>query len=186
MTAEQTNLLPLEKAREFRQGYFLRLGALTGFVLAFLIAAHGALLVPSYIYISEQEGFAKARLDELSASLASSEEEAMSARLSRLTKDASALTAFAASPSAASVIRSVLSVPHAGILLSSFSYSPASAGGDGRLVVSGTASTRESLRAFHAALSGLSFVSNADLPLSSYAKETEIPFTITLTGPLSP
>ena len=182
-----TNLLPEARARDFRHGYFIRLTVLATLAFAAVILVHGALLVPSYLYVSEQEQLAKARLEELSASLASSEEEAMNIRLTRLTADASRLLSFASSASAAEVIRAVLSVPRAGVSIQSLSYLPSSNGAaDARLTMSGAASTRESLRAFHQGLSALPGVTQAELPLSAYAKETDIAYTITLSGTLSP
>jgi Tfp pilus assembly protein PilN len=52
--------------------------------------------------------------------------------------------------------------------------------------ISGIADTREDLRSYESALSALPFVTNADLPISDYAKASAIPFTITLTGSLAP
>ena len=59
-------------------------------------------------------------------------------------------------------------------------------GNDGKMVLTGIASTRETLRTYVTTLSRLPYVSNAEVPISVYAKESLIPFTLTLTGSLTP
>ncbi len=54
------------------------------------------------------------------------------------------------------------------------------------MTVSGMAATRDALRQYATALGGLPYVSKADLPISAYAKDSDITFTITLTGTLTP
>ena len=81
----------------------------------------------------------------------------------------------------------MLFVPHAGITLTNISITPpAVAGGAGKLIISGEAATREALRAYDLALSSLPFVSNVDLPISAYAQTSNILFSMTLTGTLTP
>ncbi len=48
------------------------------------------------------------------------------------------------------------------------------------------AQTRDALRGYVEALNQLPYVSKADLPISAYAKESAIPFMVTLTGSLQP
>jgi hypothetical protein len=52
--------------------------------------------------------------------------------------------------------------------------------------ITGVADTREDLRGYDAALSALPYVSSVDLPISVYAKSSSIPFSISLTGSLTP
>ena len=186
MAHNLTNLLPFERARAFRQAYFLRFAALTALVLAILIAAHAALLAPTYLFVSERAALAKEELAAISASLASSEEAEMNARLTRLSEDVARLSEYTSAPAASSVLRSVLALPRSGISLSGLSFTPGQGGADGRMVLTGTASTREALRQYHKSLTALPGVKNADLPLSAYAKETDISFVVTLTGSLTP
>lgn len=184
MSSELTNLLPPERERGFRKEYFLRLATVAFALLALLVAAHAALLFPSYLYLADQASTARDRLAELDASLASSGEAAMNARLVGLKSEAERLNALASSTSATAALSSVLGVDRSGVTITSLSYhAPAP---DGRMTVSGIASTRESLRRFDLALEALPGVVSADLPLSAYAAESNIPFTITLTGRFSP
>lgn len=186
MAPNLTNLLPSERARAFRQTYFLRLATVAALALAVLIAAHAALLSPAYLFVSERAALAKEELSALSASLATSEEAEMNARLARLSDDVARLREYASAPASSDVLRSVLEVPRSGITLAGLAVTPGKGGANGRMVISGNAATRESLRQYHAALSKLPGVTGVDLPLSAYAKESDITFTLTLTGPLTP
>lgn len=184
MSTELTNLLPSDQERAFRAQYRFRLGTLALILLAAVIVVHGIVLVPSYLLLDDQLDAERSRLATLEATLSSSEGTSINTRLAALERDGARIVAIASSPAASSVIRAVLGVPHTGIMLSGFSYdAPAPSG---RLVITGMAATRESLRQYVLALSGLPFVTNADLPLSAYAKEADIPFSIVLAGSLTP
>jgi hypothetical protein len=184
MLIELTNLLPTERIRVFRREYFFRLGTIGAIVVAILIAVHGTLLVPTYLYLHDLVLIERTHLAEITENLASSGEGEIKARRTHLRESADQLLALASAPSASAVIRAILLVPHTGIVITSFAFHKPSP--DGRLTITGTASTREALRQYQLALSSLSFAKSADLPLSAYAKESDIPFTITLTGPLTP
>lgn len=186
MAINLTNLLPPERIRAFRQTYFLRFATVSALVLAALIVAHAALLAPTYLFVSERAALAKQELSALSASLATSEEAEMNARLTLLSEDVARLSEYASAPAASDALRRVLDLPHSGITLSGLAFTPGKGGGEGRMVISGNATTRESLRQYHTALSKLPGVTGVDLPLSAYAKEADITFTVTLSGPLMP
>ncbi len=183
MSAELTNLLPPERIRAFRQNYYFRLGTAAAALVALLAVAHAALLFPAYLYLHESVELERAHLAELAANLASSGEGEMQARLARLEADSARIVTLSSSPSSAAAIKAILALPHAGITVSGFTFHAPSP--EGRITITGTAATRESLRQYALAASSLPFAKSADLPLSAYAKESDIPFTITLTGPLA-
>lgn len=180
MSSELTNLLPEERIRAFRREYYLRLGAVAAALLIVGIIVHVALLVPSYLYASDAVSVQKEQLAQLTENLASSGEEEMRTRLARLKTDSDQLLVLAQAPSAAQVFKTLLAVPHIGVTITRLTYSTPAP--DGRVTLVGVATTRDALRTYHQALGALSFAKSADLPLSAYAKESEIPFTITLTG----
>src|SRR5690349_17124318 len=184
MSSDLTNLLPPERIRAFRRSYYMRLGALAVLALAVLAVVHGILLAPAYIYLNDAATLEEAHLSQINANLASGGEGQMNARLGKLESDAGRLVAVASSTSATRVIRAVLGVPRTGITLIGFTYHAPSP--VGRVTITGMATTRENLRQYVLALSALPFAKSADLPLSAYAKESDIPFTITLTGSLAP
>lgn len=186
MFPELTNLLPRARIRAFKRGYLLRVGALALFLLTGIVVVHGLLLVPSYIYVHSEEKRQETQLAGLNASLQTSEEKEVRARLSQLSGNIAYLNKLATTTAASAAIRTILTVPRTGITLSGFTFAPANAKDSGHMTLSGTASSRDTLRAYALALGQLPFVTNADLPISAYAKENDIPFTITLTGTLRP
>ncbi len=186
MHTELTNLLPLERIRSAKREYFMRLATVALFALTAVVLGSGALLIPSYLYLNQEIGVRQARLNELDTLLVASKGGETSARLTTLNENATYLARLQTTPSATAVLRAVLAAPRTGIVLSGFTFSPSQKGADARATLTGVATTRETLRAYVEQLSALPFVSNADLPISAYAKESAIPFTITLTGPLMP
>ena len=186
MHYELTNLLPFDRRRAIRREYFVRLATVFTCGLIAVVIGSGALLVPSYLYLNQEIHLREARLADLDSRLASSQGQQANLRLNTLSENSTYLSRLATTSSATPALRAVIELPHSGITLSGFSYTPVQRGTDGRMILTGTASTRETLRAYVQALGQLPFVSNADLPISAYAKESAIPFTITLTGSLQP
>jgi hypothetical protein len=181
MRAELTNLLPPERLAALRRDYLFRLGTVALATAALLIVAHGVLLAPAYLYARERIVVAEERLAELSARRAVSGYEDLSARIAAFSARAGDIEKLAAAPSAADAVRAILDLPRRGIALESFAYTPPDPSGKGgRMTVSGIADARDALRAFNDDLGKLPFVASTDLPLSAYAKETAIDFSIAL------
>jgi hypothetical protein len=187
MSHNLINLLGEDRVNALRRDYFLRLAAVAIFLLALLTIIHGIFLFPSYLSLSQKYLVKQTELAEANAKLEDTKQNEVTARLSALKGDATYLARLAKAPSASAVVRAVLLVPHTGIHVSTISYASATKStGTGKMMITGVAATREALRAFDLALSNLPFVANADLPISAYAQESNINFTVTLTGPLSP
>jgi hypothetical protein len=183
---ELTNLLPLDRIAGLRREYYIHLATIGMFTLAAVIIGSGALLMPAYLYLNQQIQSREATVAGLDARLANSEGKAETKRLATLSASATYLARLATSTSATGAMGGVLAVPRTGITLTGISYTPPVHASDGKMVLTGMASTRETLRTYDQALTDLPFVSNVDLPISSYAKDTDIPFAITLTGTLTP
>jgi hypothetical protein len=143
------------------------------------------LLFPSYLYISEELALERAQLSELEASLAQNGQGDINARFTRLNEHAKRLLTFSQTPAASDALERLLEVPHANVALSGFSVD-AAVGNVRQGKISGIADSREALRVYHQALTAVPFVTKADLPLSAYAKEADIPFSILLTLTLTP
>ena len=184
MEPELTNLLPKERSHALRQLYFLRLAAVSLVVLAGVLIVHGVLLLPSYLYLRSQVEEREASLARLTASLAGSEEQEISMRVAALAADSSHLARLSSVPKASAAVSAIIALPRPGIRLTGFSFAPEDEGAV--MTVSGVASTREMLRRFEQSLASEPYVTAADLPISAYAKESDIAFTITLSGPLMP
>ncbi len=181
MHSELTNLLPLERRHALRRSYFLRLGVVALLFASALTLAAAVLLLPTYVFLVNSYHAKEARLASIESTLSSSDETALSAQLAALSNDAATLVALENAPSASATIRAALATPRPGITLSGISYTPATGTAAGTLVLSGTAASRDTLRSYQLALQGASFARSADLPVSAYAKDTDIAFTITVT-----
>lgn len=176
-----TNLLPFERRRALTRDYFLRLGTVATLLATTLVLVAAALLAPTYVFLAKSVAAKEARLASVKASLASSDDAVLSARLAALRSDADALATLARAFSASAIVRAALAVSRAGVTLSGFEYSPAADTRPGTLSLSGAAATRDALRAYQLALERAPFARSASLPVSTYAKDRNIPFTIAIT-----
>lgn len=181
MPERLTDLLSPERRAALARGYFLRLGTVSALFATALVIAAAALLAPTYVFLARSIAAREARLASMKAAFASSDDAALSARLSAIKDDADALSALEHSPSVSATVRSALAVSRAGVALSGFEYAPPAAKRPGSLTISGTAATRDALRGYQLALENAPFASSVSLPVSTYAKDKDIPFTITVT-----
>lgn len=181
MELELTNLLPEERIRSLRRVYFFRLGVVAVLLLSGVTIVHGVLLLPSYMYLRNEVEERAASLVALTTTLAGSEEKEISTRVAVLAEDSAHLARLASVPKASAAIRKITALPRPGIRLTGFSFVPKE-GTESTMSVSGVATTREALRTFEQSLADQPFITSADLPISAYAKERDISFTITLTG----
>lgn len=184
MELELTNLLPEERMRSLRRLYFIRLAVVAVVLLSGVILVHGVLLLPSYLYLRNQVGERAASLVALTTTLAGSEEKEISSRVAALGEDSAHLARLSSVPKASAAIRAITALPRSGIRLTGFSFAP-NPGAETMMSVSGVATTREALRTFEQSLANQPFITSVDLPISAYAKERDISFTISLTGPLA-
>lgn len=181
MPPSNVDLMPEARRHALGRGYVLRLvtvAAMLGTALAIIAAV---LLIPSYTYLLTAKRSAEARLADANAALAAAQAGSLAKQLAGLEADAGTVAAIEATPHASAILRQVLIVGRAGIILTSFNYSAPAAARPGTLALSGTAASRNDLRSFQLALLASPVFATADLPVSSYAKESDIPFTITAT-----
>ncbi len=186
MDSELTNLIPPQQNKAFRQAYLLRLATVSLWILIGIMVIQCVLLVPTYLVERQRVASNTQELAKVSAQNATAEEQQASKALSALKGESDYLLTAGKTPAASTALRAILVVPHKGITLSSVTFTPSHAGSPTTMALTGVSDTREDLRSYDSALSGLPYVSNADLPISVYAKENAIPFTITLTGSLTP
>lgn len=180
MHNELTNLLSLERRRALSRDYTLRVGVIVAVLATALVSAAAVLLVPTYVFLTGSANAKKIHLASIESTLFSADEAALSARLAALSSDAAALVALSGTLSISSVVREVLATARPGITLSDFSYTPAKSKVSGTLALSGSAETRAALRNYQLALQEAPFAVSAVLPVSAYAKDADIAFTITV------
>lgn len=181
MYNELTDLLPPERREALSREYYLRLGVVAVSFVTALVLISMVLLVPTYLFLTTSANAKETRLAAINATLTSSNEGSLTARLTALSSNAATLSALAQAPSASAAIRSILALSRPGITLSAFTYTPAGGKKNAVIAISGTAATRDALRNYQLALSGAPAVLSADLPVSAYAKDSDISFTITMT-----
>ena len=179
-----TNLLPIARRHALVREYYFRLGVVALATISVLVVMAGVLLVPSYLFIQANVAAKQAQLASIESTLSASNETALSARLIALSSDTATLAGLASAPSASASIRALLAVAHPNITLATISYTASTQKTSGTVVVSGTSSTRDALRNYQIALQNTPGVARADLPVSAYAQDADITFTVTVT--LSP
>jgi len=176
MHNELTNLLPQERFRALRRDYFLRLSIVVALFLIALTLISSLLLLPTYIFLAASARTKETRLANIESAFSSTDEAALSARLTALSNSATVLVSLANTPSVSAITRSALAVPHPGVALSGLAYkSPKT------LSISGSSATRDALRGYQLAIQSAPFAKTANLPVSAYAKDIDIAFTITVT-----
>ena len=182
MHNELTNLLPFDRQRALARDYLLRLGVVGTILVTTLVLIAALLLLPTYVFLSKSMDAEEKRLATIESTLSAINGSELSARLSALTSDARILTALADAPSASATIREALAVSRPGISLTGLVYTPENAEtSGGTLSIAGTAATRDALRNYQLALQDAVFARTAVLPVSAYAKDSDIAFTITVT-----
>lgn len=179
MHRKLTNLLPYERQRERVREYYLRFGVVMIGACVVLIGAAGVLLLPTYVYVVGGVNEKTVRLAHIQATLSSADEKNLSARLTSLSHDATALIALSKKSSVSAALRTVLAVSRPGIALSALALTPGPTSNS--VLLTGTAVSRDALRGYQLALQNTPSVVTATLPVSVYAKDTNITFTITLT-----
>lgn len=181
MRLSLTNLLPAKRAVSLRRAYYLRLAVVCALLLTGLVVVHAALLLPTHRYLAQEIATRQNELMTLAQQGVSADEAAFEGELSALSASAAQIAALGGASSASTILAQVLGVAHPSISIIGLTYTAPDAGKPGIVVVAGSATTRDALRAYQLALEQAPFVASADLPVSAYAKDTDIPFQITLT-----
>lgn len=181
MNRELTNLLPPERQRTLFREHVLRMCVVVVELIIALILISAILLFPTYVFLAKSYAIKESRLVSIESAISSADGTALSSRLSALSGDVEVLSKLGSVRSASEVTRIALAVPHPGVALSGLTYAPATGKNSGALTVSGTADSRDSLRDYQLALQSAPFSASAVLPVSAYAKDSDIAFTIVVT-----
>ena len=171
------HLLPEERIARAKRAYVYRLGSVALSLATCVLLSGIIFLMPSLLSlvenISQERGKASLLLadapPEVSDTLVSARTE----------KEVSSVKTLAELPSVTHDLDAFTRLPHEGVSLQSITYRR-DAGKPGALIVSGTAADRDALRAYQMTLKGQSFIASALIPLSVYAQEANIPFSVTI------
>jgi hypothetical protein len=180
MSNGKINMLPLDRQKALAQEYWIHFGTVVILTMVGLVVAAGTLLLPSYVLFDMDIGIKQKSLATTEHTLSSSDEKEILSRLKVFSEQATSLRLLGGAPSAVKTVTSILEVSHEEISLAGFVYVPAGGKAPRSVVISGVAGSRDALRSYQDALQDLSGVASADLPVSAYAKDTNIPFTISV------
>ena len=181
MNEELTNLLPSDRKKQLQKEYTKRLVTISVWAVSFLLITFTILQLPLLVFEIQDKQSNERELALLSAQLSNSGNTEASARLKVLNENLSYLSRLSTTTTGSEIVTSVTNAPHAGIHITGVSYSTPTKGVGGRVVLIGVATTRQTLQAYTDTLENLLRIS-VDLPISAYAKESDIPFSITLSG----
>jgi len=175
------NLLPKTEKGTLRREYRTRLAIVVLWLsfATFLIASF--LLLPSFVLSSAKEKAAVHRFTTLSAEV---ERESGAKFRDKLADIQSRLKFFSRKAPAAhwhELLAQLVSRKTDTISLTTVSFA---GGEDGtrQVIIAGTARDRAGLRAFAKSLERVSFFEKVAVPISNYAKDTDIEFSVHITG----
>ncbi len=175
------NLLPPERMQHLLRAYHVRLAVVGLLFGTSLIAVAALLLLPAYRFATDSLQAQRVLLESREAAATTAQPD-LTERLEALEHNEKLLLALRGVPSASATIRQTLEVPHVGVRVVSISYTPPTEKQTSiALIVSGIATSRDALQAYERAFKAAPFVTSVNLPLSAYAKDTAIPFAITIT-----
>lgn len=181
MYRNPTNLLPEDRQKRIARAYAFRFVGM-GVVLAMgVLGLAAVLLIPTYFVLDKNMHKKESELTRMQSATSAANEAALSIRLRALDTDVNALMELSKKQTVSEVLQTIVAVARPGITLSGIAYSRAVDGKAPSAVLSGKSNSREALRAYQVVLQKVSGVRSVELPISAFAKETDIAFTITLT-----
>lgn len=175
------NLLPKTEKEAIRREYRFRLAiVILGLSFGSLIIA-SVLLLPSFLLSSEKEKAAGQRYETLSASVKHNSSDNLDAVLRDAKQHLALLGHESPKILLHTLILRIASLKSDRVSLSNFSFVGMD---DGKktVTVSGVARDRASLLAFVRAIERAGLFEKVDVPISNFAKDTDINFSITATG----
>jgi hypothetical protein len=180
------NLLPDSRKKQLAQLYLVRVGVVGAILASLVLGIHAVLTTPSLVHVRQVVSERTLTLSALGEQLADGEDKQVGERVARLATSATELTQHAQAATASGVLRALTEVSHEGVSITGMSFTRAQTPDGHRFTITGKATGREALRSYVATLGTLPYVKTVDLPISAYAKESDIQFSLTLIGTLTP
>lgn len=169
------NLIPPQGHSALRHEYLLRVASMYCFILGGVFVASAALMIPTYVLTSAQLNAVRSDNSEnqettQAFSRASEEIKTASAMLSQLRISQTSVVY-------STLIEEIVRNAPSGIAFTTFQGRPE----EGAITIQGLASTRNALASFKNALEASPMFEKADIPISDLARDTNLPFVITVT-----
>ncbi|MBY0309745.1 hypothetical protein K2Q16_01200 [Patescibacteria group bacterium] len=172
------NLIPPEARSRILVEYWVRVVTAWLSLLAIAATVVGALLFPAYVLVTSQVKSSAAEADKVRARVA--ELDTTTKVLDSATEEARMIVAAAQEPVLTEVVAIVEGLLPTGVEVSAYSLARLGAG-VAPVVVRGTATTRSALASFREGLVNHPKIVKVDLPISNFAKDRDLIFTVTLT-----
>ena len=172
------NILPKIEKKKIMLEYRLRLATVAVLAVTALILSNLVLLAPVYLIAVEKNSDAKNDLNILQESKSKViNEKDVNTEVLAVNKNIALFLKTGAAEAASPVtfISKILEIKGDLVRISGFTYD--ASGAEERMVVTGTARTRESLAKFIEALKKEPKFTSIDLPISSYVKSSNIDFS---------
>lgn len=171
------NLIPPQGQKKLQREYLFRstivFSILFGFVFLLLFAA----LIPTYVLVSAQIN--ALTTSSLQDSSKAEQYTKIESETKSLEKIISQLEKATSTKQVSPLIDEVVAITPDGVTVQSFTISEEK-GIVQKVQLQGTARTRSSLVQFRNALEGSSYFKKADVPLSDLAKDSDLPFNISV------
>ncbi len=185
MYSKPINLLPSSEVKHVHKEYLVRLWTVVIIALSILVLIQIALLFPSYRILKVKHNQLNTTYQYLSQ-ITAQNIASIKIRINTLNKQATFFSTLSEAPSATAAIKQVLSVDRAGIVLKGITYTAPKKGKQAQIIIGGIASDRRTLQIYQELLQSTPYISSAHLPVSVYAKDTNIKFSMTLIGSFLP
>lgn len=170
------NLLPLASRNRVQQIYRLRWVGVAAILFSGVVASALVFLIPPYVLTISREDDALSRKNDVELLLEKKKGGEATDVVSDLNDTLDALEAFEKTPDVMPVLASVLSARRVGVEVSSVSVELID--GKSGVIITGVASTRETLLQFSQELKRLPTLTSVTLPVSDLGKASNSTFTI--------
>lgn len=174
---DQLNLLPEERVKELRRNYIARVCNVGLALLSAGTIIGGIFLLPTHAFIKGQYDAAAAELAERGIPR---EQAVESGAVMPNDGQPAVVQQLERTQPASPLLRDLMNVSRDGIVLTKIEYARA-VSGQRTVICTGKARNRDALAGFVERMKGLPTVSQVQLPVSAYAKESDLPFALTLT-----
>ncbi|MEK7170654.1 MAG: hypothetical protein AAB767_05185 [Patescibacteria group bacterium] len=176
-----SNLLPQTEKETIRREYRIRLAIVALWLLFAAVSIASALLIPSYFLSSQKEKAASERFETLSANVRKENAAAIDSILSGAQSRLSLLSRIPPKVFFHEALTQVVSVKGSKISVEEISFTE---GEDGtwKFIIRGRAGNRSALLSYAKALERAGIFKKADVPISDFAKDTDIAFSLLATS----
>jgi hypothetical protein len=180
------NLLPFEEKKKLKREYKHRLVVVALLILIIAEGILAVLLVPTIILVTSHEEDLKTRLSEYGALAEEGTGGSFNALLKETTEKLTELSPEKNKALPTEAIIKIVEAKPKGVHVERFTYKAGKDFSTGDIVIEGKSDTREALLLFRKALEGVPGFTTVKLPVSNFAQEKDIPFSMSVIAAFGP